>query len=64
MMNGTYVNDRSEGTWNYFDENGELLYTLEYKDGRPVDEEKYMKLMQDTLLKYDTIEPPQPVQFF
>ena len=64
IMSGIYENDRSEGTWSYFDENGDLLYTLEFKNGRPVDEEKYMKLMQDTLLKYDTIEPPQPVQFF
>ena len=64
MMSGIYVNGHSEGTWSYFDEEGELLYTLEYKNGRPVDEEKYMKLMQDTLLKYDTIEAPQPVQFF
>ncbi len=64
MMNGIYVDDRSEGEWSYFDENGELLYTLEYKNGYPVDQEKYMKLMQDTLLKYDTIETPEPVQFF
>ena len=64
LMSGTYVDDRSDGTWSYFDENGELLYTLEYKNGRPVDEEKYMRLMQDTLLNYDTIEAPQPVQFF
>ena len=63
LMSGTYVDDHSDGTWSYFDENGELLYTLEYKNGRPVDEEKYMELMQDTLLRYDTIEPPQPVQF-
>ena len=64
MMSGSYVDDGSEGTWNYFDENAEPLYTLEYKNGYPVDQEKYMKLMQDTLLKYDTIETPQPVQFF
>jgi len=64
MMSGVYADDQSEGTWSYFDEDGTLLYTLEYKNGRPVDQEKYLKLMQDTLLRYDTIETPQPVQFF
>jgi len=64
MMSGTYLDDISEGTWNYYDDKGELLYSLDYKDGLPVDQEKYMKLMQDTLLRYDTIETPQPVQLF
>lgn len=64
MMSGTYVDDKSEGTWSYFDEDGEIMYTLEYKDGQPVDHEKYMKLMQDTLLRYDTIETPQAIQLF
>jgi len=64
MMTGPYVDDRSEGTWSYYDDKGELLYTLEYKEGRPVDQEKYMNLMQDTLLRYDSIETPQPVQLF
>lgn len=64
LMSGMYIDDRSEGTWTYYDENGELLYTLDFKNGRPVDEEKYLKLMQDTLIRNDTIEQPQPVQFF
>jgi antitoxin component YwqK of YwqJK toxin-antitoxin module len=64
MMSGAYVDDISEGTWNYYDDKGELLYTLDYKEGLPVDQEKYMKLMQDTLLRHDTIETPQPVQLF
>ncbi|MCP4310918.1 MAG: hypothetical protein GY790_06615 [Bacteroidetes bacterium] len=64
LMSGEYVDDKSEGTWSYYDDKAKLLYTLEYKDGQAVDQEKYMKLMQDTLLKYDTIETPQPAQFF
>lgn len=64
MMSGEYLDDKSEGTWSYYDEEGELLYTLDYKDGQPVDPEKYMQIMQDTLLRYDSIETPQPTQLF
>jgi len=64
MMNGEYVDNKSEGTWSYYDEEGKLLYTLDYKSGKPADPEKYMKLMQDTLLRYDSIEAPEPVQLF
>lgn len=64
MMSGDYLNNQSEGTWSYYSDRGELLYTLEYNNGRPVDKEKYMELMQDTLLKYDSIQVHQPVQLF
>ncbi len=64
MMSGTYLDDQSNGTWNYYDDSGNLLYTLDYEKGSPVDREKYMKIMQDTLLKYDTILAPEPVQLF
>ncbi len=64
MMSGTYLDDKSEGTWSYYDEDGELLYTLDYKNGQPVNPEEYMRIMQDTLLRYDSIETPQPVQLF
>ncbi len=63
MMKGSYVNDLSEGTWTYYNENEEEIYTLDYKNGFPVDQEKYMKIMQDTLLRYDSIETPQPANF-
>jgi antitoxin component YwqK of YwqJK toxin-antitoxin module len=64
MMSGTYLDDQSNGTWNYYDDTGNLLYTLDYEKGSPADQEKYMKIMQDTLLKYDTILVPEPVQLF
>lgn len=64
MMEGKLVDDLSEGIWSYYNEKGELLYSLEYKNGQPLDKEKYMNLMQDTLLNYDSIEAPEPVQFF
>ena len=64
MMSGTYLNNQSTGTWSYYDEAGNLLYTLEYEHGRPVDHEKYLQLMQDTLLRNDSIETLQPFQPF
>lgn len=64
VMSGTYSNGLSEGIWSYYDEEGNLLYTLEYKEGLPLDRKKYMELMQDTLLRYDSTEAIQPAQFF
>lgn len=64
MMEGKLVDDLSEGTWSYYTEEGELQYTLDYLKGRPLDTEKYIQLMQDTLVNYDSIKAPQPVQFF
>jgi len=62
IMSGVYLNDESNGSWSYFDETGNLLYTLEYKNGKPVDQEKYLKLLQEHLLPLDTIPVPQPFQ--
>lgn len=64
MMNGTYLDDQSHGTWWYFDDSGDLLYTLDYKNGIPVNQEEYLKIMQDTLLKYDTIIAEDAIQLF
>ena len=61
MMSGQYLDDNSTGTWSYYDETGELLYSLDYKDGYPVDYERYLQLLQDTL-RYDTIQPLHPFQ--
>jgi len=64
MISGSYADGKSEGLWSYHTDRGELLYTLEYKDGKPLDQDKYNQLMQDTLLKYDTIKTPEPFQLF
>ena len=60
MMDGRYVNDRSEGIWNYYDPEGELLYSLEYRNGVPADEEQYRKLMEENLLVPDSLAPSGP----
>ncbi len=62
MMSGVYMDNKSEGTWDYYDDTGALLYSLEYKGGNPVDNEEFMRLMQDTLLSKDPVEEPQPFQ--
>ena len=64
MMEGFYKEGQSEGTWHYYNDRGELLHTIEYKNGVPADQEEYLKIMQDTLLRYDTITAPQPFQQF
>ena len=58
MMEGLFLKDRSEGIWNYYDEEGELLYSLEYRNGRPVDGEEYRKLMEENMIPADTISRP------
>jgi antitoxin component YwqK of YwqJK toxin-antitoxin module len=64
LLSGAYKDNLSDGTWSYYDKTGKLMYTIEYKEGIPADREKYLQLMQDTLLQHDTIEPPQPYQLF
>jgi antitoxin component YwqK of YwqJK toxin-antitoxin module len=64
LMEGQYREGQSSGTWNYYDEKGDLLYSLEYRNGFPVDREKYLKLMQDTVLRADSIMQSQPGQPF
>jgi antitoxin component YwqK of YwqJK toxin-antitoxin module len=49
MIIGQYNLDKTEGTWNYFDESGALMYSIDYKEGKPVDKEAYDKLMQETM---------------
>lgn len=62
-ISGTYLDDRSQGIWYYYDEKGSELYNIEYRDGLPVDQEKYMQIMQDTLLKYNPIIDPDSPQY-
>lgn len=64
MMSGLYLDDQSQGTWLYYDDSGKLLYSLDYENGRPVDQEKYLEIMKDTLLNFDTLQVTEPVQLF
>ena len=64
MMEGLYQKDHSEGLWHYYDEEGKLLYSLEYNDGLPVDSEKYRKLMEENLIPADTTSRPESEPMF
>jgi antitoxin component YwqK of YwqJK toxin-antitoxin module len=55
-VRGTYEENLAEGTWEFFDASGNLLYTIEYEHGRPVDQEEYMKMMQDSMLRFQEIQ--------
>jgi hypothetical protein len=52
-------NDRSEGAWNYYTDEGELAFTLEYQDGIPTDRELYRKMMEENLMNTDSTQAPQ-----
>lgn len=63
-IRGDYLNNKSNGTWTFFDEDGMEIYTLEYVNGIPADQEKYDQWIQDSLKNYEiTIEPDSQQQF-
>jgi antitoxin component YwqK of YwqJK toxin-antitoxin module len=51
-IRGTYLENKSNGIWYYYDDAGNEIYSLEYVNGAPADQEKYDKLLKDTLKKY------------
>jgi antitoxin component YwqK of YwqJK toxin-antitoxin module len=55
-VSGNYVENRSEGIWEFFDQSGNLLYSIEYKHGKPVDEEQYQQMLQDSMLRFQAIQ--------
>jgi antitoxin component YwqK of YwqJK toxin-antitoxin module len=62
MIRGTYSGNKSQGTWYYYDDAGNEIYSLEYVNGTPADLEKYDKLLQDTLKKYQITPEPELLQ--
>jgi len=59
-VHGTYLDNRSHGTWDFYDESGSVAYSVEYKNGIPVDQERYLQLMQDTLKRFQDLDLPEP----
>ena len=55
-VSGSYEENRSEGKWEFFDESGNLLYAIEYEHGKPVDQEEFLRMMQDSLLRFQEIQ--------
>ncbi len=55
-VKGNYRENRSEGTWEFFDQSGNLLYTIEYEQGKPVNQEQYMQMLQDSMLRFQVIQ--------
>jgi antitoxin component YwqK of YwqJK toxin-antitoxin module len=64
MIRGTYFDNKSNGTWHYYDDAGNEIYSLEYVNGTPADLEKYDKLIQDTLKKYQIVPESELLQQF
>jgi antitoxin component YwqK of YwqJK toxin-antitoxin module len=61
-VRGTYLNNRSQGTWDFYDETGTVAYSVEYRDGRPVDQKRYLQLMQDSLERFQDLPEPDPIE--
>jgi antitoxin component YwqK of YwqJK toxin-antitoxin module len=65
VMKGQYEKGLSTGIWDYYQEDGEIMYSLEYRDGMPVDQELFMKIMLDSVFGADTLlQEAQPFQPF
>jgi len=63
-IRGMYFENKSHGTWHYYDDAGNEIYSLEYVNGAPADKEKYDKMLQDTLKKYQIVSEPELLQQF
>jgi antitoxin component YwqK of YwqJK toxin-antitoxin module len=61
-IRGSYLDNKSHGTWVYYDETGKEVYTLEYVNGAPADIEKYELWIQDSLKNYEVIPEPGSLQ--
>jgi len=57
QIRGSYLDNKSHGTWRFYDETGNEVYVLEYVNGTPADMEKYEKWVQDSLKKYVVSQP-------
>ncbi len=58
-VRGVYLDNKSHGTWSYFDEAGEEMYAIEFLFGKAVEQEKYLQLMQDSLSRFEVIAEPE-----
>jgi antitoxin component YwqK of YwqJK toxin-antitoxin module len=61
-IRGAYLENKSDGTWYFYDETGKEVYALEYRNGTPVDLEKYEQWITDSLKKYEMITEPESFQ--
>jgi antitoxin component YwqK of YwqJK toxin-antitoxin module len=59
QIRGTYRQDKSHGTWSFYTESGEEAYSIEYENGKAMDQEKYRQLMQDSLMKLEPLTEPE-----
>jgi antitoxin component YwqK of YwqJK toxin-antitoxin module len=57
-IDGRYQQNLSEGNWNYYDEAGQQIYTIEYKNGKALDQERYLQLMDDSIMKQEVMMEP------
>jgi antitoxin component YwqK of YwqJK toxin-antitoxin module len=57
-VSGTYLNNRSHGTWDFYDESGSVAYSIRYEHGLPLDQEKYLQLMNDSLERFQNLPDP------
>ncbi|MFY9154154.1 MAG: hypothetical protein WAO52_19190, partial [Prolixibacteraceae bacterium] len=64
-MDANYLEDVKDSDWRFFDENGELLYTLKYDSGRLLNPEVQDSMEQVKMGTYKTKEDlvPDPEKF-
>jgi antitoxin component YwqK of YwqJK toxin-antitoxin module len=57
-VSGTYLNNRSHGIWDFYNESGSVAYSIRYEHGMPLDQEKYLQLMSDSLERFQNLPDP------
>jgi antitoxin component YwqK of YwqJK toxin-antitoxin module len=54
VISGFFEEDISQGTWMFYDESGDLIDSMVYRNGSPVDQEKFTRIiMEDSLLNQE-----------
>jgi len=57
-VSGNYLDNNSHGLWDFYDETGSVIYSIEYEHGRALDQEKYLRMMQDSLERFQDLPDP------
>lgn len=61
-IKGIYKDDQSHGTWVYFDEAGNEVYSIEFDEGKAVDQAKYLEVMDELLRRFEETGEPVTIE--
>ncbi len=57
QVEGRYQRNLAQGEWHYFNESGALLYSIQYDKGRARNQDAWLELMKDSLMRFEQLPP-------